>query len=205
MKKNIEIELRGPLSKKQYSELISFFESNGQKIVEKERVLIDYSTFLKGGIKKRQKDIRLRVTNGIPEIIVKIGSWGGECEQRRELSILSKRGTFDTLVEIFAHLGYHKGILAIRKSHIYLYKNIEFALVEVPNHSFYFEAEKMINEKENADKIIIEIKKVCKNLGLTLFNQKQFFAYIKTLNKEANEVFDFASYTPNYFKNRFDL
>jgi predicted adenylyl cyclase CyaB len=204
MDKKIEVEIRGPLSKEKFENLISFFESKGKKIMDKNRVLIDYSTFLEGGIKNRQKDIRLRVTNGIPEIIVKIGGWGG-VEHRKELSVFTKPGEFDTLVEIFAALGFGKGALCVRKSKVYEYKDIEFALVEVPGHSYYYEAEKMTDEKEDADKIISEIKNVCKELGLEVFDKKQFFEYVELLNKEANEVFDYVTYTPNYFKNRFSL
>lgn len=204
MDKKIEVEIRGPLSKEKFESLKSFFESKGKKITDKNRVLIDYSTFLEGGIKNRQKDIRLRVTNGIPEIIVKIGAWGGT-EHRKELSVFTKPGEFDTLVEIFAALGFSKGALCVRKSKVYEYKDIEFALVEVPGHSYYYEAEKMASEKEDADSIISGIKNVCKELELEVFDQKQFFEYIERLNKEANEVFDYVTYTPNYFKNRFDL
>ena len=42
MNKNIEIEIRGPLSKKEYSNLIKLLGSKGKKISEKNRVLIDY-------------------------------------------------------------------------------------------------------------------------------------------------------------------
>ena len=142
MDKNIEIEIRGPLSKKEFDNLVKFFEKKGTKTSEKDRVLIDYSTFLEGGVEKRKKDIRLRVTNGIPEIIVKVGEWGGT-EQRKELSAFTKPGEFDTLVEIFGELGFCKGMLCVRKSKVFEYKDIEFALVEVPGHSFYYEAEKM--------------------------------------------------------------
>lgn len=204
MNKNIEIEIRGPLSKEKFEDLIKLFEIEGKKITEKNRILIDYSTFLKGGVENRQKDIRLRVTNGIPEIIVKIGKWGG-VEQRKELSVLTKPGKFDTLVEIFAALGFCKGMLCVRKSKVYEYKGLEFALVEVPGHSYYYEAEKMAWAQEDTDRITTEIMIVCKNLGLAIFNRKQFFEYIKKLNKEANEVFDCRRHTPNYFKNRFGL
>jgi len=204
MDKKIEVEIRGPLSKEKFENLISFFESKGKKITDKNRILIDYSTFLEGGIKNRQKDIRLRITNGIPEIIVKIGKWGGT-EHRKELSVFTKPGEFDTLVEIFAALGFNKGALCVRKSKVYEYKGIEFALVEVPGHSYYYEAEKMADEKEDANNIISEIKNVCKYLGLEVFDKKQFFDYVELLNKEANEIFDYSTYTPNYFKNRFSL
>jgi predicted adenylyl cyclase CyaB len=204
MDKNIEIEIRGPLSKEEFETLVKFFEEKGRKKSEKDRVLIDYSTFLEGGVENRQKDIRLRVTNGIPEIIIKVGEWGG-AEQRKELSVFTKPGEFDTLVEIFGELGFGKGMLCERKSKVYEYKDVEFALVEVPGHSYYYEAEKMANNKENGDELIKEIENVCKELNLNIFGKKQFFEYIDKLNKEANEIFDYKNYTPNYFKNRFNL
>ncbi|MFA6177878.1 MAG: CYTH domain-containing protein [Candidatus Paceibacterota bacterium] len=204
MDKNIEIEIRGPLSKKEFDNLVKFFEEKGTKKSEKDRILIDYSTFLEGGVEDRKKDIRLRTTNGIPEIIVKIGEWGGN-EQRKELSAFTKPGEFDTLVEIFGELGFIKGMLCVRKSKVYEYKDIEFALVEVPGHSYYYEAEKMANKKENGDELIKEIENVCRELKLDIFDKKQFFEYIDKLNKEANEIFDYKNYTPNYFKNRFNI
>lgn len=204
MDKNIEIEIRGPLSKEELDKLVKLFEIKGKKMSEKDRVLIDYSTFLEGGVENRHKDIRLRVTNGIPEIIVKVGEWGGT-EQRKELSVFTKPGEFDTLVEIFGELGFRKGMLCVRKSKVYEYKDIEFALVEVPGHSYYYEAEKMAHEKEDTEKIIKEIKNICIDLNLKIFNKEQFFEYIDKLNKESNEIFDYKNHTPNYFKNRFDL
>ena len=204
MNKNIEIEIRGPLSKEKFEELIKIFDKEGKKTSEKDRVLIDYSTFLEGGIENRKKDIRLRSTNNIPEIIVKIGEWG-ENEQRKELSIFGKPGEFDTMVEIFGELGYKKGMLCERKSKVYDYKGIEFALVEVPGHSYYYEAEKMADKNENGEELITEIKNVCKELGLEVFDKEQFFKYVENLNKEANEIFSYDNYTPNYFKERFGI
>jgi len=204
MDKNIEIEIRGPLSKQKFDSLVKLFNTKGNKTSEKDRVLIDYSTFLKGGVRNRKKDIRLRVTNGVPEIIVKIGKWGGS-DQRKELSVFTKPGEFDTLVEIFGELGFGKGMLCVRKSKVYMYEGIEFALVKVPGHSYYYEAEKMVHKKESLDTITKEIEKVCTDLGLEVFNKKDFFNYIAKLNKESNEIFEYKNYTTNYFKNRFNL
>ena len=55
------------------------------------------------------------------------------------------------------------------------------------------------------EKIKQEIRNVCLELGLNLFDDQRFFAYIDALNQEANEVFDFANYQEDYFKNRFNL
>lgn len=204
MNKNIEVEIRGPLSKEKFEELVKLFKEKGEKKTEKDRIVIDYSTFLEGGIENRKKDIRLRSTNKIPEIVVKLGEWG-ENEQRKELSILGKEGEFDLMVEIFGELGYKKGMLCERKSKVYDYKGIEFALVEVPNHSHYYEAEKMADKDENGDELLKEMKSVCEELGLEVFDKTKFFEYIQHLNDEANEIFDYDNYTVDYFKNRFNI
>ncbi|PIR56932.1 MAG: hypothetical protein COU72_03610, partial [Parcubacteria group bacterium CG10_big_fil_rev_8_21_14_0_10_41_35] len=124
MSQQFEIELRGLLSKDQFNQLSDTFSHEAEFAQNKNRVLIDYSTFLEGqGIKERQKDIRLRSTNGQPEIIVKLGSWGGS-EQREELSVLTHKDSFDTLVKIFNALGYNKGVLCVRNSAVYNYDGV---------------------------------------------------------------------------------
>lgn len=203
--KNIEIEFRGPLTKDEYSRLNKYLKLNGSFKQSKERISIDYSVFIpKEGLEGRNNDIRLRVTNKIPEIIVKIGKMGG-AENRKEISVLANQGDFDKLIQIFAAIGLTRGILCVRKSKVYEYKGIEFTLVEVPNHSFYFEAEKLISSNINKSHAQQYIRKICKELNLKLFNNKTLFSYIKKLNKEANEVFDFENYKENFFKNRFHL
>ncbi len=198
---NIEIEIRGPITKKEYDDLIFKFEKEGKKTGEKDRVLIDYST---GEIENRKKDIRLRDTNGIPEIMIKLGAWGAT-DQREEISVLAQPKQFDSLVKAFAALGYKKGVLCHRKTKVFEYQGIEFALVEVPNHSYYFEAEKMVDENEDKDKATQEILSVCQDLGLRSFGKKEFFDYIRQLNDEANEIFEAEKQPKDYFKNRFNI
>ncbi|MEI6650790.1 MAG: CYTH domain-containing protein [Candidatus Moraniibacteriota bacterium] len=205
MIQDIEVELRGLLTDEQYDRLNSKLSERSELKEEKYRVLLDYSTFLPGeGIKDRKKDIRIRVTNGIPEIVVKLGSWGGS-ESRRELSFKGNPGSFDTLVEIFGHLGFTKAVLCERRTKVYDYKGIEFALVEVPDHSHYFEAEMMAHGETDLVQTEREIREVCDELGLSIMNKEEFFRYIDTLNKEANSVFEFDSYTGNRFKDEFGV
>jgi predicted adenylyl cyclase CyaB len=193
-KKNIEVEVRGPISEEQYLALIERFNVEGKKLTEKRRTFIDYSTFLEGGVRGRDKDIRIRVTNGVPEIIVKLGNWGG-AEARKELSVLTEQGSFETLAQVFGELGFTKGILGTRNSVLYEYQGVEFALVEVPGHSYYYEAERMIDESQDSSQVIKEIQDLCKDeLALGVFSEEEFFSYIETLNEEANQVFDYSQY-----------
>jgi len=206
MQQTFEIELRGPLTKEQYDSLIKKFSEQGEFVQDKNRVLIDYSTMIPDqGIEGRNKDIRLRVTNKKPEIIVKLGAWGGN-EQREELSILTEEGTFDTLVKVYNALGYGKGVLCERNSKVYNYNGVEFALVEVPNHSYFFEAEKVVTTEGEKDQAQKDIEKVCMDLDLSIYTDQEFYDYVEQLNKEANEVFDFENdFTEGYFKHKFDL
>lgn len=200
MTKDIEVEVRGILTKDQYNKTLKFFKKKGHFKKNKNRLLIDYSNFIASeGIRNRKKDIRVRVTNGIPEIIIKIGSWGGS-ESRRELSFKGKEGEFATLVEIFDQLGFSKGMMAKRDTVAYEYKGIEFALVDTPAHNYFFEAEKMAHNRDDFAKVENEIREVCKELGLKIVDKEGFFKFIDKLNKEDNEIFEFKNYKENYFK-----
>lgn len=201
--KNIEVEVRGPLTKEQRDQLVEIFEREGKREKTKNRVLIDYSERIEEG-KEREKDIRIRSTNGVPEIIVKLGNWGGS-EARKELSVTTAPASFDTLASLFAALGYVRGVLCVRRTEVFVYKDIEFALVEVPGHSFHFEAEKMAHEGEDAHMLLAEIEAVCVSLGLTVYSKEEFFEYVQILNKEANEEFVFDSANETYFRNRFGI
>jgi predicted adenylyl cyclase CyaB len=192
MKKNIEVEIRGILNKTEFNKAKKFFKEKAKFIEKKRRVLIDYSVFLPGeGIRSRQRDIRVRVTNDIPEIIVKLGSWGGS-ESRRELSFMGRKGEFGTLVEIFGQLGFTKGMRAKRDGLIYTYKGIEFSLIETPGKNYYFEAEKMAHGKEDFKKVENKIRKVCEALGLKVLDKEGFYEFVERLNKTENEIFEFS-------------
>jgi adenylate cyclase class IV len=205
MENNIEVELRGRLTTDEYNELHTFLLREGKYKERKNRILLDYSTFMpEEGIANRTRDIRLRVTNGQPEIITKLGRWGGG-ENRKEISVLTEKGSFDRLVETYAVLGYTKAILCIRNTEVFEYKDIEFALVEVPGHSYYFEAETMVSSLDSLPDAHEKIGAVCKDLKLNIFDDEGFYKYIEVLNKEANEVFEYNTVEEGYFENRFSL
>jgi predicted adenylyl cyclase CyaB len=170
--KDIEVEIRGPLTKGESDKLNTFLQKEGIFKQKKERVLIDYSS----GMENRTKDIRIRETNGVPEIVLKLGSWGGT-ESREEISIKTESGKFESLVKVFGELGYEKGVLCVRNSMVYDYKGIEFALVEVPNHSLFFEAE-IVSTPEGAEEAEKNIKQICDELNLKIFSKDDFFEYV---------------------------
>jgi len=195
MEKNYEVELRRPLTSTDYERVSDFLLKNGELIANLHRFLIDYSTFLEG-IGTRKRDIRVRITNGQPELVVKMGEWGGT--HRKEVSVLLKDSQFENAIQFLGLLGYIKGVACERIIKCYKYKGINLSLVEVPGYSYFFEAEKMGIETE-VNLISQEMLDVIHQLGLKVFTKEEFYAYIEDLNKNVNWVFDFRKYQPGEF------
>jgi|JI9StandDraft_1071089.scaffolds.fasta_scaffold224554_1 predicted adenylyl cyclase CyaB len=204
MPKTIEVEMRGTLESLSIPKLVEKILSEGKFIQRKERVLIDYSTCLpEQGVEGRKLDIRLRNTNKVSEIILKTGAWGGS-DARREYAVKTN-DSFDTLVQIYKLLGLSKGVLCVRNIDVYTYHGVEIALVEVPGHSYFFEAEIELAETEGTEKARAQLKEVLHKLGLTAYSDADYFAYIEVLNKEANTIFDSNQETETYFKDTFGI
>ena len=180
----IETEIRGPLNKDEFESLKSFLSDYGEPKGYFDRISIDYSTFIEG-VKGRTNDIRVRVTNNEPELIYKSGSIG--TRSRKEIGVKLKDGEFPNAIQFMEVLGYKKGMAVHRKNLKYIYKQIEFSLNEVPNHSFFYEAEKMSTE-ERADGVKKEILDVLHELNLRIFSEDEFDEYVDILNKEAKDA-----------------
>jgi adenylate cyclase class IV len=193
---DFEIELRGRLSKEKYQSMKKFLTENGELREEKLRTFYDYSTFIPGeGLRGRTRDFRVRETNGQPEVILKLGAWQGS-DQREELSVLTAKGSTETLLKIFGEMGFTKAMKGTRRTLAYDYKNIEIALVEVPDHSYYFEAEIIAPSDSNHDEVHARIKKELDELGLEPFSEEGFHEYIDLLNAESNEVYEYIKDKP---------
>lgn len=194
MPKNIEVELRGPLTEESHKKLLNYLEANGKLTKKENRFLIDYSTFLEG-IAERKSDIRTRITNGRVELIVKKGRFGGM--SREEASVFVENNDLDRALHFMSLLGYKKGVAADRGILRYQVGDIEIAIQDVRTYgvqdkiySRFFEAEIMSTEgaKEEAEK---KIKKLLGELGLSFFVEKDWISYVEKMNREANGVFDY--------------
>src|SRR2546423_3571141 len=107
----VEVELRALVENDAaLGALLSDRATAGVPVDRQNRFLIDYSTFLEG-IGERKRDIRARVTNGVREIIVKIGAFGGK--SRLESSVEVNATTQDLLTTM-SYMGFTKGVAAIR-------------------------------------------------------------------------------------------
>lgn len=177
-----EIELRGLLTLSQRKKLENFLIKNGKIIKKYERTQWCFRASHKDKI-----DLRIKTTNGESEFSLKVGSL--EKTNRQEISIPIAKNKIKQSFEFLKYLGYRKGIIAVRKAKIYKYKGVEWAIVEVPGHSYYFEAEKLVKKKSDGKFAEMEINKVACEMGLKILSAKELLEYIKILDTEANKSF----------------
>jgi adenylate cyclase class IV len=189
----IEVELRGPIEEAAYQRLLNHASKEGVAVRRENRLLIDYSTFIEG-IGERTLDVRARITNGAPEIIVKKGRFGGSA--REEVAVPIRSATLESAVRLLAMIGYEKGVACDRGISRFSLNGIEFAIQDVrifgePTrvHSRFFEAE-IVTTPEGKDGAEAKVRATLDELGLKSFGEVEWYAYVETMNREANGVFD---------------
>ncbi len=185
----IEIEKRGVLRKEEFEKLMNTLKNRGTFKGHYKRLFIDYTPF----IEKDSIDVRVRVTNNVPEIIIKKGKWFDTV--REEVSVILREEQLSNALKLMGLLGYKKGILGIRKIWRFDFDTVEFSLTEIvrirksgarydaiEGYSYFFEIEG--NSEEDIDRSI-------KEFGLEVMTTEEWTEYVmKDLNKNANVVFD---------------
>lgn len=203
MKKNIEVEHRGILTKENFNLLRKFFKKEGKFIKEKDRFSVIY--FPRGKerskISKSPLDLRIRITNKQSEIVLKYGKSSG-ADARKEFSFPLASSQFEEATEFLFILGFYYGVLQATKTYVYMYKGIEFAVVHAPAFGYYFEAE-IITEKKMIDSSNKKIKSVIEELDLNVLSKKDFYKWLEDLSSNPKLKFNFKKDKFSDIKKRF--
>jgi len=195
----IEIEHRGKLTEKKLQELRSFFDEKGNFIEKKERFSIIYSQNKEEGsndLCHSPIDLKLRITNKKPELVLKHGNWSGN-DARKEFLFPVEPEKFEEMTEFLKILGHYHGVLQATVTYLYNYKGVDFSLVEVPGWGYYFEAE-IITDEEEVDEANEKIKEVCDELSLKVLDHNGFCELLKSLNDRPGFRFNFEK--ENFFE-----
>ena len=176
-----EIEFRGPLSKNEFQKLLNFFKRGAEFVKRMKRKTFVFEE------KDKTLDLKVRTTDGVPEMVLKKGFIGAR--RREEIVLPLKANSTKDAIRLFSLLGHNKGIIAIRDNYIFNYKNIEFALVKCPDGYRFYEAE-LINGKgvKNPEK---HIKEVLKSLNLKAWSEKEVYAFMMYCKKNIDEHFNY--------------
>ena len=203
--KQIEVEFIGEINKDKFLELKALFEREGKfKKIKKRLSFMYFRNKIPKDlteIKDELVDLRFRITNKEPEIILKYGSFSGS-HARKEISLGIKNEEIQKYLELFVLLDWHIGVVYATKTFVYEYKGIEFSLVEINDYGYNFEAEILTSEDgvENAKKdIITELDA----LKIKPFDGKGLDKQCNAINNKKELQFDLSKQSFDEIKNNF--
>lgn len=176
-----EIEFRGPLTAKEFKKLFGFLKKKAVFVKRMKRTTHVFET------NDDALDLKARITDGVPEMVLKKGFAGAR--RREEVVIPLRTKSVDEAIKFFCLLGYNKGIIAERDNYIFNYKNIEFTLVKCPNNCCFYEAEFINGSKiKNPEK---HVEEVLKSLNLKVWSEKQVWDFMMYCKSHIDEHFEY--------------
>jgi adenylate cyclase class IV len=200
----IEVEHRGVLDEDKFQELKTFFEKEGESLGLNERFSVIYSQRENDQIKEVYEhpvDLKVRITNGEGELVLKYGKWSGN-DARKEFLFPLEKEKFDEMIEFLKILGHYHGVLQATKTYLYRYKGIDFSLVDVPDWGYYFEAE-VVTNPEDVQKANEKIEEECRKLGIEALNHEGFCKLLESLNNRPGYRFNLKKQKFSEIKKRF--
>ncbi|MCC7356773.1 MAG: hypothetical protein IT410_04160 [Candidatus Doudnabacteria bacterium] len=175
MNKNIELEFRANLTKK----LAERVDRQLTALAKRKEVTKRISFMSFGSQGSNNIDIRVRLTNGKSEVVIKTGEL--HSHKRIELSQTIGTEQFMGFVKLFTLFNYETKIAERVTTNYYLKNNIVVSIVQAKS-IFYLEIEKLshISEIEKNTKIL---KDILKKLGLSdhIINTKAAFDQLCSL------------------------
>jgi CYTH domain-containing protein len=194
MEKQIELEYIGQITPERFNELEKIFKKNGVFKKKKERISFMYfrnkiPRDIKE-IKNEETDLRIRITNKEPELIIKKGLFTAS-HARKEISLTFPLNETENYIDFLNALGWNIGVIYAVETKVYEYQGIEFSLVNIEGHGYNFEAEIMTSkkdEKTNRDKI----ESVLKELNLKSFDEEELDKQCNQINNREHLKFDFS-------------
>lgn len=167
MKKDIELELRAAVKKEEYKKLLSKLRKSGTLLSHTRRL----SVMFFGSFNNEQFDVRVRITDGKAEVVIKKGEY--HSHNRTENSQAITKEQLPGFAEIFSRFGFKSKVGERETCNFRLGRDITVSLVNSGKLA-YIEIEKMTGKKhEEDDKLILE--EVAENFGLRLIRTAEEF------------------------------
>lgn len=139
--KNIELELRAEVPQKQYYKLLAKLKHDA-KIVSRTKRL---SVMCFGNVGKNTFDVRIRITNGKAEVVIKKGKL--HAHDRIEISSPINKSQFVKMVELFSLFDFKMEVAERETYNFDMGNDVVFSLVNAGKIA-YIEIEKMSSKKD---------------------------------------------------------
>ncbi|TSC86447.1 MAG: hypothetical protein G01um10148_433 [Parcubacteria group bacterium Gr01-1014_8] len=184
----IEIELRGRLTNTQALRLRALLRKHGKHLETHNRVqilLFDYPGY-HANPTKRKVDVRLRDTDGQCEIMVK-KKVSTHNTAREEISLKLAGTNLSAVKQVVKILGFSRGLEMHRKKEVYIYKGVEWSIVNAGKGILFFEAEKRITDKTTLARTQTKILLQAQALHLKTFSPQEYHEFVQELARKVNK------------------
>jgi len=198
----IEVEIRGELTEAQWDSLRAFLDKEGTPEKEQERDMIllrDYPGYHHNPT-KRETDMRIKVTNGLCEFVLKKNAADGNRGRTEIILPVGEKAasndeakeTFAKLREIVRAFGCRNGLWMHRVTFTYRYHNIEWALIRARRDDgsevVFYEAEKEVENTSAVESAHKDLVDQAHTLDLPVLERdKDMSAFIYMLDREVNK------------------
>jgi len=181
-KKTIELELRAEVPIKEIETVKARLEKFGKLHSHTKRLSVMYF----GSIVDKKTDIRVRVTNGQSEVVVKLGSFGAH--NRIEVAQSISQEQFIGFVKIFSQFGFASKI-GERTTFNYSFSNGVVASLVIAGPIAYVEIEK-VSSPEQAKENTEKLNNIAEQLQLDLLKSEDDFNKLcKRLDEKVDQLF----------------
>jgi adenylate cyclase class IV len=187
----IEVEIRGELGKEKFEELNNFFSTNGKLLENQDRemILLRDTPGYNEDPTLRERDIRIRRTNGKTEIMVKEMKSVGNVA-RSEHSFPMGEIELEEAKQFVKYFGSKMGEWMHRRKKVYEYNGTHWSVVEAVPGIYYYEAEKEVANETEIEKANQEIREEAHKLGLPIFTTEEYKTFIKMLGEKVNKYIE---------------
>lgn len=192
----IEVEIKGPLSKKDYERIKKLLFTATEGSICEHRVAVSYRD---RGFNDRA--VRLEQKNGAPRIVVETGKTG----ERRELLVRLAQNGFSDGATFLAELGYKKGSISAQEVCTSSYGGALFSLIDPGEDIFYYEALIVAQDPTEAKEAKQRLEKLAKQLKLPVWTPLDMLAFLRKLGESTQRSFDFDADGAEYFKTKFGI
>lgn len=179
MPKNIELEIRAIIKKEDFETILKNLKNKGKLVSQTNRL----SVMFYGTCQKDSFDVKVRITDGKSEVVIKKGDFHSHNRIEYAQNILNNE--FLNMVRIFSQFGFGAKVYERVTYNIKFPCDIMLSLAKAGDYS-YLEIEKMTDKKsQDEDKIILE--GVAKDLGVTLIkNGKEYYDFCDMLTEKVD-------------------
>ena len=193
----IDVEIRGPLPKKEYDRLKKKFTIVDDMSLAEYRVNMMYKD---RGFNNREA--RLEHKNGASKILIHTSGKAGE---REEIAVELGSGQFSNAVEMLAELGYKKGTFAVQHAFVLHFGGATFTLFDADDTICYYEAYVSAQNPTEVDEAKQKLEKLARTLRLPVWSPLDMQAFLYKLNIVVTSVYDYDADGGDYFKKKFGV